>query len=86
VSGLPFYKDNLQACSFLYRKYTAFTQALQYLRWLLVCWQQMLLLFTPFTATFANPFKIRFANGICSRLNHFLTDFAVNAKSCVNSN
>ena len=46
----------------------------------------MVLLFTPFTVTFANPFKIRFANGICSHLNHFLTDFAVNAKSCVNSN
>ena len=45
-----------------------------------------MLLFTPFTVTFANPFKIRFANGICSHLNHFLTDFAVNAKSCVNSN
>ena len=46
----------------------------------------MVLLFTPFTVTFANPFKIRFANGICSHLNHFLTDFAVNAKSCVKSN
>ncbi len=45
-----------------------------------------MLLFTPFTVTFANPFKIRFANGICSHLNHFFTDFAVNAKSCVNSN
>ena len=44
------------------------------------------LLFTPFTVTVANPFKIRFANGICSHLNHFLTDFAVNANSCVNSN
>ncbi len=44
------------------------------------------LLYTPFTVTLANPFKIRFANGICSHLNHFLTDFAVNAKSCVNSN
>ena len=31
------------------------------------------LLFTPFTVTFANPFKIRFANGICSHLNHVLT-------------
>ncbi len=44
------------------------------------------LLFTPFTVTFANPFKIRFANGICSHLNHFLTYFAVNAKYCVNNN
>ena len=44
------------------------------------------LLFTPFAVTFANPFKIHFVNGICSLLNHFLTDFAVNAKSCVNSN
>lgn len=39
------------------------------------------LLFTPFAVTFANPFKIRFANGICSHLNHFLTDFAASAKS-----
>ena len=31
------------------------------------------LLFTPFAVTFANPFKIRFANGICSHLNHVLT-------------
>ena len=37
------------------------------------------------TSTFTNPSKIRFANGICSLLNHFLTDFAVNAKSCINS-
>ena len=43
------------------------------------------LLSTPFTVTFANLFKIRFANEICSLLNHFLTDCAVNAQS-VNSN
>ncbi len=51
-----------------------------------MAWAELLLLFIPFTVTFANPCKIRFANGICSYLNHFLTDFAVNAKSCVNSN
>ena len=33
----------------------------------------LLLLFTPFTATFANPFKIHSANEICPRLNHVLT-------------
>ena len=37
---------------------------------------EIALLFTSFTVTFANPFKIRSANGICSHLYHFLTDFA----------
>ena len=30
--------------------------------------ENCVLLFTPFTITFANPFKIRFANGSCSHL------------------
>ena len=44
------------------------------------------LLFTPFSVTCKNSSKIAFGNGIFALLNHFLTDFAVNAKSCVNSN
>ncbi len=35
---------------------------------------------------FANPSKIRSANGICSHLNHFLTACAVNAQTCLNNN
>ena len=44
------------------------------------------LLFTSFSVTFANPFKIRFANGICSHQNHFLTGFAAVQSPDLNSN
>ena len=52
----------------------------------LTAWKRSCVLFTPWPVTFANPSKIRSANGICSLLNHFLTVCAVNAQTCVNSN
>jgi len=39
-------------------------------------------LFSPFTVTCKNPFKIAFGDRIFALLNHFLTVCAVNAQTC----